>query len=1067
GNCVSGLGNQNTFVMGGCTGVGSDYVKRHPNESEKDILCQLGYGFQAHTNGLPEYGTLHTPNSLIRHGYSANCEPPCGVVANCDIASVYYAESVTVSPLLNDNNGANATVNQLVFHTTNAGSFSFDPNTQSVTFTPNGVFSGWAIFSYVPKCSNGEEGNTAFIFIEVIRCECENDPIVVGDPSFPNTVTDLSQTTLVNALPAGSCIIVNGILNIDVGFVIPQGCRWIMMPGSRIDVQENITVLPNNLFHGCDAMWQGIRVFKHRLLSMESSRVEDADNGVWVLDWGQISLRNNVFFKNEVGLRFEDPSSSTSLNCVILALDNNTFHCENANLFPPNAPNTISFAGIVSDRYSLIISQKNTFRDMRFGIHANSGNLVVKNCVFSHIRDNVNPLTTNGVGIYQFSPWGTLNSLHVYGDYPNTTLEFDDCRIGIEAIRQHTTIVNCDMEQVEEGVKVLWSQNSSHRIHDNRIQCNRVGIDFYFNAPVTNMHIRDNYIRAGTATAPADAGIRIDDGANTSTNLFIYENIVDMDYATLGYSITNTSNLNLSNNIANLSCTQPSTGFYLNFSPGLQFSCNRAEAIANCGVSSAGIAVAASNSSTIQCNHTLNTHWGHLYANYTSTNPLLTIRGNTIGDHDIGLRYTNSVNFLSQSLQGNLWTGTYGTAGAVHDGGSPAGNEYFMSTVTSTPICPPTVIIGTNPIYSIGAGNMNTQAWFVIPTPLGATFECADSGIVCAPAITSLIGGGNNNDYQLIEGEIEYESYPGESGWAAKRDLYNRILNDTTLLQDSLLAAFFYTYQDSSEGQYQEVSYQMNEAFRLQPITEAQLELLSSQLQIANDSLIVLDSLLQTTSDTTSYLPIIYNIRLTINGLQIQYNAVLQGIEALRNNTFNYLQTENGLLPSNEIYEQYEQIINEIYLSTVAIGNIDFTTEQIADLETISHQCPLAGGNSVYKARALYTIISNNSYYNDELLCAQAGIQYKQIQDKQVEKRYEIYPNPSDNAIQIRQIDKRKGYGSIEIKDSYGRFLLSQAITENEYVWEINTASLTSGVYFLIINRSGQSSYVHKIVIIR
>ncbi|MBX7243457.1 MAG: hypothetical protein K1X92_17085, partial [Bacteroidia bacterium] len=271
GNCVSGLGNQNTFVMGGCTAVGSDYVKRHPNESEKDILCQLGYGFQAHTNGLPEYGTLHTTNSLIPHLYSATCEPPCGVVANCDITSVYYAESVTVSPLLNDNNGANATVNQLVFHTTNAGSFSFDQNTQSVTFTPNGMFSGWAIFSYVPKCSNGEEGNTAFIFIEVIRCECENDPIVVGDPAFPNAVTDLSQSALMNALPAGSCIIVHGILNIDVGFVIPQGCRWIMMPGSRIDVQENLTVLPNNLFHGCDAMWQGIRVFKHRLLSMESS----------------------------------------------------------------------------------------------------------------------------------------------------------------------------------------------------------------------------------------------------------------------------------------------------------------------------------------------------------------------------------------------------------------------------------------------------------------------------------------------------------------------------------------------------------------------------------------------------------------------------------------------------------------------------------------------------------------------------------------------------------------------------------------------------------------------------
>ena len=399
----------------------------------------------------------------------------------------------------------------------------------------------------------------------------------------------------------------------------------------------------------------------------------------------------------------------------------------------------------------------------------------------------------------------------------------------------------------------------------------------------------------------------------------------------------------------------------------------------------------------IPCNHTENSRFGLLFGNYTSTSPNLTIRGNNIGTHETGLRYTNSVNFLSQSLEGNLWTGVYSNAGAVHDGLLPFTNVYEVSSISATPLCPPSLLIGGTP-YSIGAGNMNTQLWFnPIPNP---DFDCSTNNIICSPAITSLTGGGNNNDYdyQLLENEIEFETYSEESEWAARRDLYSRILEDSTMLQDSLLAAFFYAYQDSSEGRFQAVSNEIAENVRFSPVVATQLETIQNQIQVNLDSLVVLDSLLQTTNDTT-YLQTQRVINLHVRNLEQQYQAITQGLLALQNNTYDYIETENSLLPNQRIYEENEQKVNTILIQVMRSDSIYFSPQQVADLANIAYQCPLAGGNAVYLARSLRVFYESSTYYDDGQQCAEVGIQYRKKEEKTLNPIFEIYPNPVDEKL--------------------------------------------------------------------
>jgi Secretion system C-terminal sorting domain len=572
-----------------------------------------------------------------------------------------------------------------------------------------------------------------------------------------------------------------------------------------------------------------------------------------------------------------------------------------------------------------------------------------------------------------------------------------------------------------------------------------------------------NTIQAGDVLNLADAGIRITDampGLNTFPNLTIHTNVVNMNRSMLGYSVLNTNRLQFIENRAYLNHPQCTTGFYLENAVGTLLSCNRAEGI-NYGTGAIGIQADASTGSEFRCNYTENTRTGLQFGNYISTSPNVVIRGNEMGNHWTGLRYTSAVINMSQGLQGNLWTGSYlntpTDAAAVHEGGTPSSNQYDVSSFT-TPVCPPTIAVNMNS-YSIGSGTMALSGWFL--TSSGFDYLCASNNLNCSPSIINGIvaGSSTNQDYALIEGDVNYEVYPEESEWAARAELYSRILADSSLLQDSLMAAFFENYQDSSAGRFSDVQYQLAESFRLNPIQQVQLENIENQILILSDSLFHADSLLHQSQDTSLYLPLIRQIKGSLTALQAQSDALRIGLETLRQNTYDYLETENGLIPSTRIYEGNEQTLNRIYLSLQESAEGELQTDDIAALAVIAYQCPLAGGPAVYRARALYAGVSNRSYYDDKDLCYQAGLQYRQGAIPQSDVL--IYPNPADSYLEIYSLKPEK-YTRLEIVNILGESVYKQAFFNPQE--RVDVSKLTAGIYYLYLIGEQQRSF-HKILI--
>ncbi len=303
--------------------------------------------------------------------------------------------------------------------------------------------------------------------------------------------------------------------------------------------------------------------------------------------------------------------------------------------------------------------------------------------------------------------------------------------------------------------------------------------------------------------------------------------------------------------------------------------------------------------------------------------------------------------------------------------------------------------------------------------------------------------------------------YPEEGEWSARRDLYSRLANDSTLLSDSLMNVFWEEMENSGESGFEDVRNETDNLYRLSPVSQEQLDDLRQNIVSLLDSLVFLDSLLQTTQDTF-YLQSQRLLRTQIKDLEQQAGAIMQGLLALQDNIFDYLEVENGLLPNQKVYEANEQRINEILFRIQRADSLGFTEQEVIDLDNIANQCPLSGGKSVYIARALYVAVSGNSYYNDENLCTQAGLQYRQGHISREVETIKAYPNPVENALHIEIPSNWQGESTIRLMNMIGNICIN-AVTQ-ERTHKLDVSKLTDGVYLLQITGNGFTT-TEKIII--
>jgi hypothetical protein len=413
------------------------------------------------------------------------------------------------------------------------------------------------------------------------------------------------------------------------------------------------------------------------------------------------------------------------------------------------------------------------------------------------------------------------------------------------------------------------------------------------------------------------------------------------------------------------------------------------------------------------------------------------------GLHNYGLRIGAGTMIGQQVLKGNTWEGTYSLAGARNDDADPTivGNSLFSvndgNSCTSFPLAYPPFMPAVSVVFPVTISNF--FACTGIPQPAAAT--------TCGNGSGNRIGQYSDLDEEIAEGDVSFTEFEETQNWEADRELYHRLVQDSTLT-DSLFIAYRDSVEGINVGIFETLHQATVEVFSPTALANLQLSAYLGQINAYADSLQRVDSLLNThPMDSLYWFEARNTVLATLSMLNNQYQTLSATLSASRNAALDAIMGDNSSMIVDEIYEINTQIVNDIYLSTIARGVLDYSTTQVQQLENLIYQCPLAGGRAVYQARALYTLVNDSLVYtNDSLNCAVLGLSWRQIKPT-VQDEVQLIPNPASHSTRVIWDKEIYPAASIGLYSLLGKQQMHVKTIENTGEIEVDIASLSQGFY--------------------
>jgi hypothetical protein len=178
----------------------------------------------------------------------------------------------------------------------------------------------------------------------------------------------------------------------------------------------------------------------------------------------------------------------------------------------------------------------------------------------------------------------------------------------------------------------------------------------------------------------------------------------------------------------------------------------------------------------------------------------------------------------------------------------------------------------------------------------------------------------------------------------------------------------------------------------------------------------------------------------------------------------------DGLEATDEIVYNYK-VVNDIYLQTYNLEVDTFTNVQIELLSGIAHQCPFTGGNAVFQARGMLSLIDTLGY-NDSLICG-SGYAYRTTKNitttigNLVAFELKLYPNPANKEVIIKWSNLNCTTCKLYFYNSIGQKINEYILNKEEGIQTINTSSWQTGIYTSIINTADNKKIYKKLSIIK
>jgi len=160
-----------------------------------------------------------------------------------------------------------------------------------------------------------------------------------------------------------------------------------------------------------------------------------------------------------------------------------------------------------------------------------------------------------------------------------------------------------------------------------------------------------------------------------------------------------------------------------------------------------------------------------------------------------------------------------------------------------------------------------------------------------------------------------------------------------------------------------------------------------------------------------------------------------------------------------------QQILNGIYLSSIARRINSFTEEQSDAILLIAEQCPFHGGDAVYKARGLYNLIDDAVFFDDYDICDSSPKQ-ESGSPKEGNNFLKVKPNPTPGEVNLEFSVTSDQKCIVRLFDSYGKQLLERKINCSEETnYGLDLAKFPAGLYFVKISGDNSNDLIQSIVL--
>lgn len=858
----------------------------------------------------------------------------------------------------------------------------------------------------------------------------------------------------------------NGTLTVDIPFFEIMNCQFLHFgPAAKIICLPTTTLqIKNSHLKACSSMWFGIEMGHNANVILKDNIIEDAQYAVKATDNCQTILVNNDMNDNFVSY-YVEPNVSPQM--ISGSIQENRFSTVNQLVQPylgqTPAISTHSFAGIwINDVTALTIGSfnptlpKNIFTNLNNGIISNRTNLTSRYNIFNDIsiKGGYNNLTNttlynhSGTGITAYG--GIGYTADIAGDAgPGNAVEFMNCFYGIyvdalEAkVYDHQFTTNNITGINHIGVTVVNMNHVLTEVYKNTIDATRFGIRATEN--YASVILTENTI---TINNPANntflrSGIAI---SNFTTNIGavidVHHNHIYMNDARRGIRLRNVAGAWVHEN--EVWMLYPNIyhaggvydyGILVANSPNCTIDCNNVTGNFYQGDPGAkpqtfAFAWNLSTDNIVSCNISDNTDVGF---NFTGACNNTDFKGNQIERHWAGLRLASSV-FGIQLNKSNTWLDpfTYPKFGAWLDGSIGAPNSFY--TPTGLPFTPSVSALLW--FFNGSSPNVCTNFYCNAPYRLGG-----DSSII------------NEDEWLAINGDTIVSDFNPQVSDDTKKRLFEKMENYMALQTNSNAAQFFTIAQTSALSQTQDVKNKLREIENDVSYNQPSFTILSNALTIMLHQFQLNDSIIQITNDSLLQLSLVAqnkNIGKAIDSLNTQIKILESAEDNIINQKLDEAKTLNSNINSQKIFDYNWSIIMEIYLTTIAKGNHNLSSNQIMDATDIATQCPLIGGPAVYLARPIVELFDENIEYNEQAVCLGQGTVMRKVETEYALLKTEIrmYPNPAKDMLSFELNGNAFLY--LKIFNAYGKLLEVRNVNTNATI-TLETNNLSNGVYQFVL----------------